>query len=463
MITKGMRGSVVALAAVAVAVATLPMAGTGAVPQGGAVRLPIPASAKAVEAGAARETLGRLLAGWAAERELGGAGEGPAEVYTWAGAAYKPGRAAAARAALQRGLAAAGYQYQEFHREEVRVNPFDESFGLGEDGGPLHITFWDQQTYWVATNPQKRETLVGVWFDQETTEKRLVLATARAAFKAPPKEVPLPNVADPNALLVRDPNDAMRGAPGLKTPAFAKLVPKPGRVRGYVKDAAGKPLPGARVLVESSLAGGFATSVTAKTDQNGYYEAAVPQGSCRVSMSGYPVRYNGRTYAMPLHPADGECDYFASGKGHVENLVLRSWGVADPLHVEEDPKYSGYYYGGAVRVIWRVDDIGPGGTVEVTLTPQGPLLDGSKGRTLVFRLPNKHGGDINLNDIPVGRYALTARLLDGGEATPIRARRARGEDAALADRLTVDFEAKSTAQVFSNTGGIERFDVVLKF
>jgi hypothetical protein len=137
--------------------------------------------------------------------------------------------------------------------------------------------------------------------------------------------------------------------------------------------------------------------------------------------------------------------------------------VADPLHVDEDPKYGGYYYGGSVRVMWLVDDIGAGGTVEVTLTPSGPLIDGGKGRPLVFRLPNKHGGDFNLNNIPIGRYVLTARLLDDGEATPIRAEKVRGGEGGLADSLTVDFQAKSTAQVFTNSGGIERFDVVLKF
>ncbi|HVK03452.1 MAG TPA: carboxypeptidase-like regulatory domain-containing protein [Armatimonadaceae bacterium] len=438
----------------------------------GGVAAPTPASAQTVsgialpsgaspfENGDAASQFDRLLGGWARERGLDPQ-DGTTNIAVWTGAAYKPGRSAAARAALQRGFKAAGYTFEEFPRDQVRVSPFEESIGLGEDGGPLHVTFWNQQTYFVATSDQKQETIVGVWFDQEH-DKRLVLAVARAGFKGTPKAAPLPAVGG-DAILVRDHNDAMKGIAGIKTPAFPAIIAKPGRARGFVKDGSGKPLVGARVVVESSVAGGVATSVTAKTDASGYYEAALPQGACRVVMSGHVVRYNGRTYALPLHPVDGEAEHFPSGRGHVEHLVLRSWGVADPLHVDEDPKYGGYYYGGSVRVMWLVDDIGAGGMVEVTLTPSGPLIDGGRGRPLVFRLANKHGGDFNLNNIPIGRYVLTARLLDDGEATPIRAEKVRAGEGGPADSLTVDFQAKSTAQVFTNSGGIERFDVVLKF
>ena len=47
-----------------------------------------------------------------------------------------------------------------------------------------------------------------------------------------------------------------------------------------------------------------------------------------------------------------------------------------------------------------------------------------------------------------------------GGAHPIKVKRARGEGKG-GDSLQIDFEPKSVEEVFSNTGGIERFDVVL--
>jgi len=437
--------------------------GSPAAPTSNLSDVKLPAGAVRVSDAKLGDGMARLLGAWAKERELA-PGNGPAEVLVWAGGAYKPGHGAFMRSALERELKAAGYGFQGFERDQVRVSPFDEENGLCKFGEPItsfHFTFWDKQSYFVAVNEVKRRTLVGVWFDQEN-DKRMLLAVNAAGFKETPREAPLPDVSDPNALLVKDPNDAMKGVAPPQTPAFTKMTPKPDHIRGMAKDAAGKPLEGTRIIIESSIAGGIKTSVTARTDAEGIYEIALPQGVCQVVMSGYTVRYNGRSYALPLHPVDGECEYFNAKDGHVEHFVLRTYGVADAANAERAPIYGSYYYGGHMRVLWFAHDIPQGGTVEVTLAPQGPLLDGTSGRTLIFRIPNNnHGGDIALNDIPIGRYTMTARLLEGGEAQPVRAKQTSGDND-FADSLQIDFESTSADQVFAKAGGIKRFDVMLK-
>jgi hypothetical protein len=390
-------------------------------------------------------------------------GDGPAEVFFWSGDRYKEGRAAVIQTAFKKNLTAAGYTVTNYDKSEVYASPFGEEIGLSADDGPgtINVSPFDRQDIFVATNPKLGRSIVGVWFDQKN-RGRLVLGIAATGFVAPKKEAPLPALPS-GALLVTDKHDTMKGQPVGPMPSFPQMSPKPGRVRGMVKDASGKPLAGAKILAEMSAAGGFRTSASGTTDANGLYDFAVPAGAGRVVMNGYSVRYNGRTFGLPLHPADGQCEDFSSTKGHVENFVLRSYGIADPARVEEAPNYSGHYYGGALSVYWLVDDIPQGGTMEITLTPQGPLIDGSKGRTIVYRVRNdQHGGNLELNNIPIGRYEMAARLLEDGEGIPVQISKRKGQTAYV-DTLTVDFEPKKSDMVFAKSGGIERFDVMFKF
>ena len=55
-----------------------------------------------------------------------------------------------------------------------------------------------------------------------------------------------------------------------------------------------------------------------------------------------------------------------------------------------------------------------GSEVEVTLSPHGPLLDGSKGRAFVIRHKLAPYSSLKVNNIPIGRYKIRARLLSEG-------------------------------------------------
>jgi hypothetical protein len=424
---------------------------------------PLPDGAARMEDAALRRNFGRLLSDFAKEREVETRDGAPVEVVAWSGDAYRPGRADATRAALVRALKAAGYECEDVDKEEMRANPFSEEVGLAYDGeGSLGVTPWDVQRGLVAVNPKTGKTLLGMWFDQKE-KKRLVLGLMPAADRAVRAAAPLPGLPA-GAVLVKDPNDSMAGLPSPKAPAFPNLARVPGHARGMVKDGAGRPVAGASVVIESTAAGGLATSVTATTNAQGVYDIPVPFGVARALMGGHTVRRDGQPFTLSLQPADGASEDFPSRQGHVENFVLRTWGVADPAHVAESPHYPGHYYGGSVRVQWFGDDIPKGGVVEVTLTPQGPLLDGGAGKTLVYRLANGGRGDVSLNDIPLGRYVMTARFLEDGKADPLRVRSfAPGSSDEMLDSLPIVFKSQRGGQSFVTGGNVEQVNTLVKF
>ena len=87
-------------------------------------KVPLPAGAACLEDRAALKAVDGLVKAWAKERSLE-PGTTPGEVYTWSGPAYKVGRSAVTRAALERALTADGYVVENFDRERVNLNPFD--------------------------------------------------------------------------------------------------------------------------------------------------------------------------------------------------------------------------------------------------------------------------------------------------------------------------------------------------
>ena len=209
-------------------------------------------------------------------------------------------------------------------------------------------------------------------------------------------------------------------------PSFPKVTPKPGVVRGYVRDTQNRPLKGALIGVRSTAVGGFYSGASAKSDANGYYEIAAPQGVAHFYCAGYRTEYGDLLAAYGLHPADGDLDTFATPGGLVKNWVLLPYGIADRAKAQEDPHYAGNYYGGTIYFGWYADDderfsnpknLPPSAQVEITLTPDGPLLDGSRGRPIVIRKRVGKGLALGLyvNNIPVGRYKIAARL-DSGKA-----------------------------------------------
>lgn len=208
-----------------------------------------------------------------------------------------------------------------------------------------------------------------------------------------------------------------------KMPTFPKLTPKSGTIRGYVYDLNGKPLKGAKIGARATAAGGFYSGASGTSDEKGYYEIAIPWGVASYYCAGYAVDYGDGRAAMGLHPADGEAEGFASTSGAVENWVLMPYGIADRDGIQDQPQYLNNYYGGGLVLSWYGDEdksaasaLPLDSVVEVTLTPEGTLLDGSKAPTIVLR---KRVGvasleQVYVNNIPAAAYRIKAKIVGGG-------------------------------------------------
>lgn len=235
-----------------------------------------------------------------------------------------------------------------------------------------------------------------------------------------------------SAIQVTDLNDAMGGKMP-KIPVFPKLAKKPGFLRGYVKDTNGKPLKGAYIMINPPTVFGSAytkRSITARTDANGLYEVPVPSGGCTVWCAGYAVDYHGTRLALTLHPVDGELDSISKEKGDIENFVLLTYGIVSPSAVGDNPVYSGTYYGASFTIGYSSREANDtsypaewlvlGSEVEITLTPEGPLLDGSAGRPLIVRKKLTPGTYFQVNNVPIGRYKIQGKLIEKGQTTSLR-------------------------------------------
>jgi hypothetical protein len=294
-----------------------------------------------------------------------------------------------------------------------------------------------QATAMIAVQKGKPQALLGLWAEQGDT---LVLAWAVATSSTPssttPKPATVPSSSDamppstPGETITFDLDASTRNVNVMKNerpklPPFPEVEKKPGTVRGYVYDRHGKPLKGAVIGARSTAAGGFYSGASGKTDEKGYYEIEVPWGAAHFYCAGYALDYGEGRAAMGLCPADGEADGFATANGAVENWALLPYGIADRDDLQDNPNYVNNYYGGGIVLSYSVSDGGvlasstdlpANSKIEVTLTPDGPLVDGAAGRPILLRKRvGTFFGQLYVNNIPAGHYKIRARLTGGGE------------------------------------------------
>lgn len=206
-----------------------------------------------------------------------------------------------------------------------------------------------------------------------------------------------------------------------RMPVFPSLSVKAGIARGYVADLSGKPLKGAHIGVSSSLTGGFYSSGSALTDDNGYYEFAIPAGAAYFFGTATTITYNETPTVVALYPVGGTSS-FPSGNGVVKNFVLLSYGPADPDEVAQQPGNESNYYGGALSFNFNINYAGDpyqnpeylpeDGVIEIELIPLGA---GLYGETRSFKITRQIGNSIgfSIHNIPVGKYTINAKMSDG--------------------------------------------------
>jgi hypothetical protein len=231
------------------------------------------------------------------------------------------------------------------------------------------------------------------------------------------------SLARANAVVLDVPRDAhfvnVMGNEMPAMPKFPALQPKPGRVRGYVKDLSGKPLQGAAIGIRASYFAGSYSGAQGETNADGYYEFVVPKGSAHFYSAGYALEWGEGIAAVGLHPADGKVESFTTADGAVENFVLLPYGITSRENISQNPYVPSAYYGGSIRIsYYTVDESSRGviagsivenSVVELTLTPEGKMLDGTAGKTFIIRQPIGYKGNFDIHNIPLGRYRITAK------------------------------------------------------
>lgn len=289
-----------------------------------------------------------------------------------------------------------------------------------------------------------------------------------------------------------------------------RIQPRPGYVTGTVFDTQGRPLAGAGVQIYgTTFEQGQRTSFETVTGPDGTYAIRVPDGRYRAS-AWVDVTYQGAFFSRHLHPLSGnansEVDSSAGGNhdfqwrltGLTAGTIPPGTSPTDFYGASIDFSYCGLPanpYCSAEYDGFPTGPIAPGGsTLRVTLTPIAPLIDGTQGRVLTYEFvvapqdpeypygtvmpplpdyPNGGGGrtvlgrdwpyhSTDLNDIPLGIYAMTAvATLPDGTSVPLLL----GLDPAdvTHDSVEVRFEPWEGFHARSYSGGgLEQLDVYVR-
>ena len=203
---------------------------------------------------------------------------------------------------------------------------------------------------------------------------------------------------------------------------------QPGMMTGQVVDTQGKPLAGVTVEANNTL---FDTTptVTTTTGADGRYKVQVPRSSSWRPYAYMSRTYNGRTYKLDLHP--DVADSFPGDTGGVRNF---RWKLTGDKPAPLQGKYG-------MTLYVQPDPDAPSDieNFKLTLTPLGPLVDGSTGKEL--KVSTSYAQQSLVEDIPLGRYKLTASYEPPGKASrPMVVDAVRMGPQQWADSVTVEFE-----------------------
>jgi hypothetical protein len=208
------------------------------------------------------------------------------------------------------------------------------------------------------------------------------------------------------------------------------------------------------------------------TGTGGKYEVALPAGAYR-AWGWTTVEYQGRTYNFELDAmnAPAKFDYDALGLeklrgGLVRDLVVNMAGRKKDADESYEKGYLTAFNGGTLLFDSTQTEYQIGGSaqepksllgsypreskIEITLTPQGALVDGSAGTTLVRTVKLGDNGTwfSTVRAIYPGTYVATARLLTpDGQAVPLRISLTKGKTVfhpGTYETMVVDWHSSAT-------------------
>ncbi|MEO8288017.1 MAG: carboxypeptidase-like regulatory domain-containing protein [Chloroflexota bacterium] len=222
------------------------------------------------------------------------------------------------------------------------------------------------------------------------------------------------------------PEDTADSLPGDRGSAL-----RPGVITGNVTDAQGKPLAAVKVIIRGTTLTGSNTYFETQVDDKGRYAQQVPDGVYEITAS-VNALYNERTYNLWLHPVDNvNTPSQSSVNGLAKDFV---WRLSGPTpNARTQPNSPSSYYGGTIdlgsdeefqltynnKMVERY--VYPAGSkIKLELTPDGPLLDGSKGEIIVREVKAEELPTGAVRDVPLGDYSARASLVEeNGTVTPL--------------------------------------------
>ena len=200
--------------------------------------------------------------------------------------------------------------------------------------------------------------------------------------------------------------------------------PPSGIVNGRVTDTQGRPVEGAAVIINNTVY--FNRNIVVTTDATGFYQYKMPATDSWYVRGYVKVNFRGNEYELPLHP-----DFTGAFTGAAGKTVNLQWKLTGAIPSEFG---TGGYYGGSAVAQPGYDMYDLTG-VQLTLVPEGALIDGSTGATITQTVVKRSDGFV-IQDIPIGRYTITAKL--NGQALYLKHRTQPGSD--YVSSLTADFE-----------------------
>ena len=223
---------------------------------------------------------------------------------------------------------------------------------------------------------------------------------------------------------------------------------RPNTVSGQVLDQAGHPLAGALIWVLPAVTTGL---ITLHSDAQGRYQSPALVNVPYRTYAAFQTEYRGQTFCQRLAATTlNGYDAFSPDPSGTITRNFR-WRIRGAM-----PDGHDNFFGADVRIMHRTwtddqDIVASDSTVEVTLVPDGPMIDGSAGQTVVT---SARVGENMLHDIPVGHYTVTAtEVHQGGGRTPLVVGDYAGPGSATA---TLDFRPQSGSCIGGTSNGIER-------
>ncbi|MEZ0454728.1 hypothetical protein ABTW24_24280 [Sphingobacterium thalpophilum] len=181
-----------------------------------------------------------------------------------------------------------------------------------------------------------------------------------------------------------------------------------GSVKGKVLTSDGRPVAGAKIVISSVIWYNENNVVTTAADGTYKRKLVGPDNDAWYAYASIEKEYNGKKYTIDLHPESTE-DFLPS-KEITRNFTWKLTG-------EQIGRSTGIY-GGMVTVGSEPGEFYDFTNVILTLTPQGPLIDGSKGSKLVIAVPASQR-----LEVPIGRYNVSAvYAVPGKNQKPMRVR-----------------------------------------